>query len=72
MTSADYRIYLRSPEWRAKKTEVFRRAGYMCEYCESNPAVQVHHLRYPARWGDESLDDLQAVCRECHKEHHGL
>jgi 5-methylcytosine-specific restriction endonuclease McrA len=64
-----YDRYLRSPQWQGKKFDVFRRDGYICQICKSNPASQVHHLTYE-RFGDEPLDDLQAVCKPCHKEHH--
>ncbi len=61
-----YGQYLRSYKWKEKRYRVYRRAGYMCEACGKNPAIAVHHLHYPKRWGDEPLSWLQAVCASCH------
>ena len=35
----------------------------------TNEATDVHHLTYE-RIGKEWLDDLQALCRKCHKQQH--
>ena len=35
----------------------------------TNEATDVHHLTYE-RIGKERLDDLQALCRKCHKQQH--
>jgi 5-methylcytosine-specific restriction endonuclease McrA len=59
--------YLRSPEWQAKRTAVFRRDGYICQGCLTNPAAQVHHITY-AHWQHEPLFDLVSVCVQCHDE----
>jgi len=73
-----YNRYLASPAWHAKRLRVFRRAGFVCEYCETTPAVQAHHLRYPQgcppgsrAWRKaEKLSDLKAVCMACHESLH--
>ena len=59
--------YLRSPEWQAKRTAVFRRDGYICQGCLKNPAAQVHHVTY-AHWQHEPLFDLVSVCVQYHDE----
>lgn len=65
-----YTLYLRSYTWKEKQYAVLRRAGYMCESCSNGMATEVHHLKYPKRWGDEPLDWLQAVCKPCHNNEH--
>lgn len=66
-----YEDYLDSYVWKKKRQAVMRRANEQCESegCERR-AVDVHHKRYPVRWGKETLDMLQAVCRSCHNEEH--
>lgn len=66
----DYKEYLASDEWKAKRTKVRRRARGWCERCKVRRRVDVHHLSY-AHLGNEPLTDLVAVCRECHKFLHG-
>ena len=66
----EYDRYMRSPAWTHIRFEVFRRDGYMCQWCHDNPASQVHHKTYE-RFGRERLDDLIAVCTSCHEAYHG-
>lgn len=62
----NYTLYLRTPEWRAKRELVLRRDGYMCTCCGTNPATQVHHSSY--RYGRHTpLWQLHAVCAPCHE-----
>jgi len=68
---SDYNKYLDSEEWKIIKKKVMERAGGICELCKTQKADQVHHLTYE-RVGKERLEDLKAVCFECHdKEHDG-
>jgi len=70
MRQADYARYLQSPEWKAKRTKVLRRAEGVCEGCLSRPAVEVHHTTY-ANCGNELLFELVAVCKSCREQAHG-
>lgn len=67
-----YQKYLSSVEWRNKRGDVLARAKGRCEICGIRPPVNVHHIRYPKRLGDEPLTDLLAVCRRCHERSHGM
>ena len=63
----DYQTYLRSPEWKAKRQEKLDSCQQKCE-CEGGccrEASQIHHLHYDTL-GNESLEDLQALCAKCH------
>jgi hypothetical protein len=62
----DYKRYLASREWAVKREAVRARAGGLCERCWLSPMQAVHHQTY-ARIGNESLEDLQAVCATCHE-----
>jgi 5-methylcytosine-specific restriction endonuclease McrA len=66
---ANYDQYLRSPEWRARRALVMRRAGGTCEGCGTARANQVHHLTY-AHVQREFLWELVAVCAACHERLH--
>lgn len=32
--------------------------------------LEVHHRHYEKPWGQETRDDLEALCRVCHEGHH--
>jgi 5-methylcytosine-specific restriction endonuclease McrA len=68
--AVEYRRYIRSPRWRAKRAAVILRARGLCERCHTWPIVNVHHLSYD-RLGDERPEDLLGVCVKCHEELHG-
>jgi len=66
-----YNKYLRSDVWKRKRVAVLKRAGFKCECCGTNDAVQVHHTKYPRDYfGLEPLWDLRAVCFDCHRVIH--
>jgi hypothetical protein len=46
-----------------------KRARFQCQRCGSKNGLEVHHKSYE-RLGDERDDDLEALCRQCHSEHH--
>jgi len=41
-----------------------------CEVCGSTWAVQVHHIKTRGSGGDDSPDNLIALCVECHSKAH--
>lgn len=68
----DYKAYLRTVYWgilRGWMTEHYR----TCGFCKGHHALSVHHRTYAHR-GEEwnFMGDLQILCRQCHKERHGL
>ena len=65
----DYQIYQASNEWKARVTKVMLRANGLCERCREHKAIHVHHLTYE-RVGEENLEDLQALCFDCHDDAH--
>lgn len=58
--------YMASREWALKREAVRRRSKDRCERCGQRPMDAVHHLTYE-HFGDEPLEDLQAVCDPCHE-----
>jgi 5-methylcytosine-specific restriction endonuclease McrA len=65
----DYQTYQNSNEWKARVTKVMRRTNGICERCRQQKAIHVHHLTYE-RVGEEELEDLQALCFDCHDDAH--
>ena len=66
-----YSEYLQHPRYRSVRAEALKRAGGVCEHCKARPVTEVHHLQYPP-WGTfDTVDNLLAVCHECHCEIHG-
>ncbi len=71
MSYASYAEYLQTPEFKAIRAQVFKRAAGKCERCGVRPPRDPHHLRYP-KWGTFDVpENLIAVCHECHCEIHG-
>lgn len=67
----DYHTYIKSEKWASKRKKIFKRAGYKCENCNSKDDLQVHHLTYK-RLGRERLNDLTALCSNCHSKAHKI
>lgn len=63
--SPTYYTRLTSPEWKRLCEQVKARAGYKCQHCLRERALQIHHRHYRTL-GRETLDDLMAVCADCH------
>jgi len=66
LNQREYRAYLRSPEWRARRRRALALAGDACEVCGKGGRLEVHHTTY-ARLGKERLSDLVVLCRRCHR-----
>lgn len=71
MPAFDYQTYLASREWAVKREAVRARSGNRCERILGttrcpNPHQSTHHTTY-ARIGHELLEDLLAVCHDCHR-----
>ena len=64
-----YALYLQSGEWAERRAGALRRARDMCEKCGGANGLQVNHVRY-TNVGEERVDDLRAVCGDCHRTIH--
>jgi 5-methylcytosine-specific restriction endonuclease McrA len=70
MSRPNYRTYLKSPEWQAKRAACIERAGGKCQLCgKPSDRLHAHHNTY-AQLGSERDADLIALCRECHQRYH--
>lgn len=75
MTKTEYKEYLKTPGWQARRKEAFKYHGSMCASCfmprwlaeiAYDQDLHVNHLTY-ARRGHEDMDDLELLCRRCHE-----
>ena len=69
----EYAEYLKTPEWREMRQKVLIRDNYLCQYCLSARADQVHHKTYIyKKAGHEAAFELVSLCKKCHELHHGV
>ena len=61
--------YDNSHVWAEKRSIKIASANGICEVCGINEAKQVHHFTYD-RCGREKMEDLQAICTDCHYGKH--
>lgn len=64
-----YRDYLGTDEWSERRKQVIRRADFKCQVCAAGGRLHVHHRTY-ARRGVEKLEDMIALCADCHELFH--
>ena len=64
-----YLIYLSSDKWKEKRKLVLERENKLCQRCKERPADDIHHLNYDNLY-NETLEDLQALCKICHAKEH--
>ena len=67
----EYQAYLRSDNWRKLSLLARLRAGNACELCGGS-GDHVHHVKYPKRFSEDSLDNLLVVCEYHHSLLHGI
>ena len=67
-----YREYLQSDHWKTLRQEALQRDGGECVQCGGRDNLQVNHLRYKNPWEACVLDDVETLCRQCHREYHGI
>ncbi len=60
-----HKDYLKTSHWDDIRRKKLFEANYTCERCGVKENLDVHHLHYLTK-GEESMDDLQALCKECH------
>lgn len=66
----NYAAYVKSSRWQTTRRRWHKAKGYPPCVC-GDPAVLLHHKTYQ-RLGEEALDDLVAMCDDCHSTVHRL
>jgi len=74
--SVDWQKKRRNPgdygsDWRKIRKAVLERDGWLCVPCykqgKLTPAKEVDHIINIASGGTDDFDNLQTICRDCHK-----
>jgi len=63
-----YNEYIKSKEWRKRRLKYLLK-NTVCEHCGTRDNLHVHHLIYD-NLGMELDEDLQTLCKNCHKKEH--
>ena len=57
--------------WQKLRQSIFERDGYLCQVCRRagriTPATEIDHITNKAVGGTDDPDNLQAICKACHK-----
>ena len=65
-----YKQYLQTTHWRWVRF-IFLQTNPRCAGCRGSLDLTVHHKSYKHLW-KECMEDLEAMCWDCHKIKHGL
>ena len=70
--SMDYHEFLKTPWWNAVRDYKRKREDNTCKKCGcTDKTLHIHHPNYEIRgYEDKSIDTLQCLCEDCHKEAH--
>lgn len=67
----NYEEYLESQEWEGLRGKARDRANGQCEFCGDLGSI-AHHVKYPAIFKHDHVDNIVFVCRGCHELSHGI
>lgn len=65
-----HRQYLQSTAWKEFRTKALTTYGTICNRC-GEYGTDVHHKTYD-NWGNERLEDVEVLCRDCHQVEHTI
>lgn len=66
----DYKEYLKSSEWKERSERIKERDKHMCQEpgCGEKTTLEVHHMFYPKRLGEELDEHLITLCAYHHEQ----
>lgn len=56
--------------WRALVTYVMARDGHKCRSCKGGLKLDPHHIIWKSAGGQDTKENVAAICRWCHDEIH--
>ena len=71
MNKEQYREYLKSDDWKQKRSRKWEKSSKRCAICGSVENLDTHHLNYKNLF-DVTNGDLKLFCRRCHYLAHDL
>ena len=57
-------------EWASLVEFVTERDNFKCVKCGSNKKLNVHHIKFLSRGGNNKVDNLVTLCEQCHIKVH--
>ena len=63
-------VRLDTEAYRELQQQILRRDGWRCQVCGSMQNLQVHHLKFPSRSGEDAEPNLITLCADCHHRVH--
>jgi len=65
-----FRLRLDPVSYETLRQQVLRRDGWKCQLCGTMSNLEVHHKQFRSHSGDDSEENLIAVCAACHAALH--
>ena len=66
------RLRLHHKAYRELHRQVLERDRWRCQACGTMKSLQVHHLDFRSRCGNDDESNLITLCVDCHRRAHGL
>ena len=68
-----YSDKLKDPRWQKKRLKILERDNFSCVACgDEETELHVNHLKYTGEPHEAPDEDLETLCKHCHKLHHIL
>jgi transposase len=64
------RLRLDAETYKQLRYQVLTRDAWRCQCCGSTQNLDVHHLRFRSKLGDDSPENLITLCAVCHRRQH--
>jgi hypothetical protein len=69
----NYSEKLKHPKWQKKRLEILHRDNFTCVLCgDKETELHINHLKYTGEPYDAPNEDLETLCKVCHKLKHSL
>jgi 5-methylcytosine-specific restriction endonuclease McrA len=63
-------VRLDDREYEELREQVLRRDGWRCQFCGSMTNLEVHHQQFRSHSGQDTEENLIAICHNCHSAAH--
>ena len=71
MVKKSYSEKLKSPLWQRRRLEILQRDNFTCVLCgDTETELQINHLKYTGEPHEAPNEDLETLCKHCHKIKH--
>ena len=62
--------FYHTPSWKRIREKIIKRDAGICVTCGTDKNLMVHHKKPKSDGGDDSLDNLETLCKSCHLKAH--